>query len=164
MGLLDDAIRDHLELKRLRGEDPGVLDPEQREALNAVLSDESSGGQEDSPPAPAGLLPEADGETTPAGPTPPGDPDTTLQTVRGSDFSNVAEETAELDMRTVLGGDDGAAPGLVSPDGLSVGSSSPAPPSTEDGTEDSLEWEVPDEPSGKPPADLGQHVPYTQGP
>ena len=44
MGLLDDAIRDHLELKRLRGADPGTLEREQREALDPVLRDEEVGG------------------------------------------------------------------------------------------------------------------------
>ena len=36
MGLLDDAIRDHLELKRLRGADPGEVAREQREALEPL--------------------------------------------------------------------------------------------------------------------------------
>src|SRR5205823_15089832 len=34
MGLLDDAIRDHLELKRRRGADPAEVAREQREALD----------------------------------------------------------------------------------------------------------------------------------
>jgi hypothetical protein len=33
MGLLDDAIRDHLHLRRLRGVDPGGVAREEREAL-----------------------------------------------------------------------------------------------------------------------------------
>ena len=36
MGLLDEAIREHLELKRLRGADPGEVAREQREALAGV--------------------------------------------------------------------------------------------------------------------------------
>jgi hypothetical protein len=36
MGLLDDAIRDHLELRRLRGADPGDVARAQRDALGAV--------------------------------------------------------------------------------------------------------------------------------
>ena len=39
MGLLDDAIREHLELKRRRGADPGEVAREQREALDAVPRD-----------------------------------------------------------------------------------------------------------------------------
>ena len=35
MGLLDDAIREHLELKRQRGADPGEVELQEREALGA---------------------------------------------------------------------------------------------------------------------------------
>jgi hypothetical protein len=35
MGLLDDAIREHLELKRQRGADPGEVERQEREALGA---------------------------------------------------------------------------------------------------------------------------------
>jgi hypothetical protein len=35
MGLLDDAIREHLELKRLRGADPGEVAREQQDALGS---------------------------------------------------------------------------------------------------------------------------------
>jgi hypothetical protein len=37
MGLLDDAIREHLELKRVRGADPGEVIREEREALGASV-------------------------------------------------------------------------------------------------------------------------------
>jgi hypothetical protein len=69
MGLLDDAIREHMELKRLRGADPGVLARQERDALGPVV-------REHDPEEPA------------------------LE--RGPDFANVGQETAELDMRTVL--------------------------------------------------------------
>jgi hypothetical protein len=36
MGLLDDAIREHLELKRRRGADPAEVEKEEREALGPV--------------------------------------------------------------------------------------------------------------------------------
>lgn len=36
MGLLDDAIREHLELKRLRGADPGQVAREEHEALGPI--------------------------------------------------------------------------------------------------------------------------------
>jgi hypothetical protein len=71
MGLLDDAIREHMELKRLRGADPGVLARQERDALGPVV-------REHDPEEPA------------------------LE--RGPDFANVGQETAELDMRTVLDG------------------------------------------------------------
>ena len=37
MGLLDDAIREHMELKRLRGADPGVLARQEHDALGPVV-------------------------------------------------------------------------------------------------------------------------------
>ena len=36
MGLLDDAIREHLDLKRRRGADPGEVERDEREALGPV--------------------------------------------------------------------------------------------------------------------------------
>ncbi|HEV2061275.1 MAG TPA: hypothetical protein VGR12_00370, partial [Solirubrobacteraceae bacterium] len=36
MGLLDDAIREHLELKRRRGADPAEVEKQEREALGPV--------------------------------------------------------------------------------------------------------------------------------
>jgi hypothetical protein len=40
MGLLDDAIREHLELKRRHGGDPGEIERQEREALGAPPADE----------------------------------------------------------------------------------------------------------------------------
>jgi len=54
MGILDDAIREHLELKRLHGADPTEIDRLEREALGPVrrapedLDDARLGGQEPS--------------------------------------------------------------------------------------------------------------------
>src|SRR5271165_5418441 len=36
MGLLDDAIREHMELKRLRGADPAVIAKQEHDALGPV--------------------------------------------------------------------------------------------------------------------------------
>jgi hypothetical protein len=50
MGLLDDAIREHLELKRRRGADPGEVAREQREALDTIDGQapaESAGSAQD---------------------------------------------------------------------------------------------------------------------
>ena len=47
MGLLDDAIRQHLELKRLRGEDPAEIDRAEREALGPVRRSPEAPEQED---------------------------------------------------------------------------------------------------------------------
>jgi hypothetical protein len=43
MGSLDDAIREHLELKRLRGADPSEVEREEREALSAPLLQPEAG-------------------------------------------------------------------------------------------------------------------------
>src|SRR5436305_11453416 len=48
MGLLDDAIREHLDLKRRRGADPGEVERAEREALGPVRRNPSSA---DRPPA-----------------------------------------------------------------------------------------------------------------
>ena len=126
MGLLDDAIREHLELKRRRGADPGEVAREQREVLDVVpeASPEALGttSPEGSPRAdgplqpasadvgPGGVVTDGDVEAAPV----PAEPSATLG------------ETAELDMSSVLGDDThppvAAAPGAE---------------------EDSLEWEVP---------------------
>jgi len=46
MGLLDDAIREHLELKLQNGGDPGEIAREEREALEPVVID-SDGAEEE---------------------------------------------------------------------------------------------------------------------
>jgi hypothetical protein len=117
MGLLDDAIREHMELKRLRGADPAVVAREERDALGPVVREGDGAGPaaedeeeragehggpeelagEDGAPAHEGLGPEdeAFAEDDAAGTTPAaGD--------RGPGFAGVGQETAELDMRTVL--------------------------------------------------------------
>ena len=43
MGLLDDAIRDHLDLKRRRGADPGEVERDEREALGPVRRNPTPG-------------------------------------------------------------------------------------------------------------------------
>jgi hypothetical protein len=80
MGLLDDAIREHLELKRRRGADPGEVAREQREALDDPLDPEA--GRIEDPASPGSA----------AAP----------QLASDAAVSNVLEETAELDMQSVL--------------------------------------------------------------
>jgi hypothetical protein len=96
MGLLDDAIREHMELKRLRGADPSEVARQERDALGPVvrepdeetaLEDPDDELQESNPRG------EAFGEDDPSE-----DPHTT----RGANFADVGQETAEIDMRTVL--------------------------------------------------------------
>jgi hypothetical protein len=111
MGLLDEAIRDHLELKRQRGADPTEVAREEREALEPVFPDEprpqdllEDDGEagfvdgaypEQASPEVAGLPIEHGG--APPEPSPP-------------DFSTLGQETAELDMQSVLDA-DGPLPG-----------------------------------------------------
>jgi hypothetical protein len=121
MGLLDDAIREHLELKRLRGADPGLVSREEQEAFGPVQSGEPGDTGDDIAPAEdlAGedAPPTTDGSEQPEG------------------FSNVGQETAELDMRAVLEDEsDRPAP---------VGPPSSGAPEEQATAEDSLEWEVP---------------------
>jgi hypothetical protein len=123
MGLLDDAIREHLELKRRRGADPGEVAWEQREALDDPLGSEVGQIEDPSPPGSA--------------PPPPLTSDAAA--------SNLLEETAELDMQSVL---DQRADSGNSED-MSAGSTGSGPPA--DGVpeiaakEEHLEWEAPGE-------------------
>jgi hypothetical protein len=159
MGLLDDAIREHLELKRRRGADPGEVAREQREALEPVPRDqrsESGGGvavaedvtaeavvASDADAAPAGA-----NDAAPVGGEPLGD-DSAVATAGGTGSNDppsaFVQETAELDMQTVLDGreDDAVAEAGAGHD------------------EESLEWEVPGEAAVEPPADVGNkaHAP-----
>jgi hypothetical protein len=154
MGLLDDAIRDHLELKRRRGADPSEIAREEREALEPVFPDEPRPAALDGEPQAAGVL---DGEPPHGDPLhdaaataePPADP------VAAQAFG---EETAEFDMQSVLeeeipelddaavdGADSGATATPVAAEPFAAGgpSSSEALGPPPDGEEDLLEWEVP---------------------
>src|ERR687889_754880 len=68
MGLLDDAIREHLELKRRRGADPNEVARQEDEALGDPRSGEFA--RPDAAPA----APVFDDEAEPE-PAPPADPD-----------------------------------------------------------------------------------------
>ena len=141
MGLLDDAIREHLELKRRRGGDPGEIAHQERSALDPVFPDEAvadpvAGGDpavaedvgyvEDAG-APAEALLEgdaADGEA------------------RLADLSNLGQETAELDMHAVLHAED-PGPGSAG--------SGPTQPDLDD---DPLDWETPASSAERAPGEL----------
>jgi hypothetical protein len=120
MGLLDDAIREHLELKRRRGADPAEVARAQREALDqapdrAERSD--SGYAEQSDPVEEGPLTPAE---TPA-------------SVGGGDTDNM-EETAELDMDAVLEHEPPPTPASHS-EGDSLGSVAPEQTDSQSGAE-----------------------------
>jgi hypothetical protein len=50
MGLLDDAIREHLELKRQHGADPHEVEREEREALGSARGGDVAAPSEQAPP------------------------------------------------------------------------------------------------------------------
>jgi hypothetical protein len=123
MGLLDDAIREHLELKRRRGADPGEVAREQRETLDDQLDPEAERIED---PSSLGSVSAPELATPPAA-------------------SNVLEETAELDMRTVLDQRaDSANVEEVSAGSTGAGLPVDRVPEAAAG-EEPLEWEVPGE-------------------
>jgi hypothetical protein len=165
MGLLDDAIRDHLELKRLRGADPGEVAREQREALEPDLRGEPVAGGEELATAVEHPGAEHNGETLPVRPSPAVTPTSTADPVRAPQpahtphSSEVAEETAELDMQRVLGENEGGAAEAGSSASAAAAGSGGDSPSLASPSEDQLEWEVPGDSSGEMPLDAGQNDP-----
>jgi hypothetical protein len=153
MGLLDDAIREHLDLKRRRGADPGEVAREQREALDPVprrepaapdgeiaAGDQGTGAEH---AASAAGLDEADAEQVQIDPT-------ASQDAGRAEPADIGE-TVEIDMQSVLGGDEhdtSVEPGVEGNGGGDGGSTvtGGAGPLPE---QDSLEWEVPAEGPGE---------------
>ncbi|MFZ1154591.1 MAG: hypothetical protein WAN93_06770 [Solirubrobacteraceae bacterium] len=131
MGLLDDAIREHLELKRLSGADPGVVAREEHDALGPVRRREEHNAREDGD----AKSPDADGSFL-------SDSDLAL----AADSSAVGQETVEINMEDELkaGANFGRDSQTEDPE-----PAAPVPYSanTQPSTEDSLEWEVPGEPT-----------------
>ena len=102
MGLLDDAIRDHLELKRRRGADPTEIAREEREALEPVFPDEPRPAGFDGEPQAARVLDGEPPQGDPLARTRPGAAEAPPDPVAAQSFG---EETAELDMQAVLAED-----------------------------------------------------------
>lgn len=90
MGLLNDAIRDHLDLKRLRGADPSEVIHEEREAFGPMLRGEDA--------APTGPVMDSEMHST----TREGHAFDGAKAHSDPDLSRLSQETVELDMRTVL--------------------------------------------------------------
>ncbi len=88
MGLLDEAIREHLELKRRHGADPGEIAREESAALPTA---EAVGEELEVADAAAEPLPE------------------------GQELGGVGQETAELDMTSVLGAAESPHPESAAP-------------------------------------------------
>jgi hypothetical protein len=127
MGLLDDAIREHLELKRLRGADPGDVAREEQDALGPVRRDSyvESDGQDASEWQ---SLVEASIPGSESG--------------SAVDSSAVGQETAEINMDVELGEKTDSHHEPAAPRnerGAAVGH----PAHTQAANEESLEWEVP---------------------
>jgi hypothetical protein len=93
MGLLDEAIREHLELKRLRGADPSEVVRKEQEALGPVVSGEDATSAEH----------EADSQGSSTA-----SEDRALDGAKihpDSDHARLSRETVELDMRAALEAD-----------------------------------------------------------
>jgi hypothetical protein len=108
MGLLDDAIREHLELRRLHGADPSEVAGKEHEALGQTMA--SGGGM---PPAETGPTFTAKRATT----------GESRRAVRwedawDADSSHLNQETVELDMRAVLEEDSSGRIARAMPDEL----------------------------------------------
>jgi hypothetical protein len=160
MGLLDDAIRQHLEFKRLHGADPQEVARLEHEALGPVYRGEGS------PPAERAGVPEgADRQHEQPAP-----PEGARSTTGAQGLATGGQETAELDMRTVLKTElparagfvaEGAAPVPASATDLPSADREPPPvtPSQESSAGGSLEWEVPDRahPGDHGRAEAGEH-------
>lgn len=141
MGLLDEAIREHLELKRQRGADPSEIARAEHEALEPIFPLE--GGAEGDP-----ATVEPPPEVEPSADIPPAeDPGIAGQTAipvaaadDGQDLSAVGQETVELDMQAFLDADLERSPAQPQ--------DAPAAPVRASGSgplpeQDSLEWDVP---------------------
>ncbi len=146
MGLLDEAIREHLELKRRRGADPSAIAREEREILEPVDLEEHAVDEQAGPDGDGGHAAQEEAqvavEIAPAGALPVDDhPDGHEQL---ADLSPVGQETAELDMQAVMDEDheaaDSAPPAGAIADGLA-----PAAYAEEGLADDSLDWETPSE-------------------
>ncbi len=137
MGLLDDAIRDHLELKRRRGADPTEVAREQRDALSARVrvTRLEPGAHETAD----GLEPEGAAAAPKPGPPTSNGSD---QLGLGETRAQLDQDTAEFDMTAVLS-EGGEAPQDEIPArnriaGAATDGSQPA-----ELTDDSLDWDFP---------------------
>lgn len=130
MGLLDDAIREHLELKRLRGADPGAVAREEQDALGPVRREGEAGhsGQDGNEHK---ASPEADGSFSPDSESAP-----------VADSLPAGQETIEINMEAELAAGTDFGP---EQDAKEPKRAAPVahPVHTQASTEESLEWEVP---------------------
>lgn len=134
MGLLDEAIREHLELKRRRGADPGEVAREEREALAPVFAED---GEE--PVAVEDGLDEAAYELSEDAPV--ADVLEPEPAAPSEDrLAHVGQETAELDMQAAMdedpdAADSGAPVGPIPPEVAEMSSAS-----AQESIEEALDW------------------------
>jgi hypothetical protein len=135
MGLLDDAIREHLELKRLRGADPGEVARAEQDALGPVRREEEA-AQDDHEPSETAVS--SDTTRSLSGgtePKPAADP---------SDPSSPGQQTVEINMEAELSAVSHSDPtSAVAPTERAAPVAHPA--HMQGAAEDSLEWEMPGE-------------------
>jgi hypothetical protein len=106
MGLLDEAIREHLELKRRSGADPSEVAREEREALAPIFADEHAETSGDDGDRTQELVAES-ADLIPD--------DARVGSREGvADVSTVGQDTAELDMQAMMGQDSETLPEDVS--------------------------------------------------
>ena len=164
MGLLDEAIREHLELKRRRGGDPGEIAHQERAALEPVFADEQAGldGQAELDGLPDPLADEPAGEVelqaaevelqaaAEAAPADGGLEEGRFHSEpQLADFSSPGQETAELDMEAVLE-QDGQYASDQAPAGPVAAGPTPGAPGGPAHQEDSLGWETPGRSGSEP--------------
>jgi hypothetical protein len=135
MGLLDDAIREHLELKRLRGADANEVTHEEREARGHVLRADAA------PPVAHGR---GSGEIATA------HVGRSIGVHSDPGLSQLSQETMELDMQAVLGAGSMESGDSWSHTKSPVSSAAPysamAPSASQGGwSGEPIEWEVPGE-------------------
>jgi hypothetical protein len=136
MGLLDDAIREHLEFKRRRGADPNEVARQEGEVFGPARHEREVGQAGDPANAAGGRADALEG----------------VGAFSGSSLSRIGQETVELDMRAVFAAESIERPGPSEPDlsALEVRAArSRAPeesPAGGDATSgDFLGWELPEE-------------------
>jgi hypothetical protein len=115
MGLLDEAIREHLELKRRRGADPGEIALQERAALDPVYQAQDAAGDGPEPDEPSTETHAIAADTADADAASDPVPELGLredaavegEVDRWPDApAATAQETAELDMEAVLSAED----------------------------------------------------------
>jgi hypothetical protein len=133
MGLLDDAIREHLELKRLRGVDPGAVAREEQDALGPVPRRGDAAYEDETDSGPGAT--HAD-ETLSASDVP--------LTTDSADSGSVGQETVEINMEAELASEGGSdLPPMADRDTRARPVAHPAMARAI--SDESLEWEVPDQ-------------------